>query len=180
MPGPVFLSGDRVSLRPPQESDVDFFQYHYNDPGLRQSIPMVYPQSRDDIREQYVDWTDEAVRLLACSGDDADADRLGFCSLSEMDHDMGRATVDVWFAPDVRGLGFATEALELLVDYAFDELRFHRLDANAIATNDRSQDVFDSLGFTEEGRRVDYYFLDGEYVDRMEYGLLEDEWRVQD
>ncbi|MFB6250845.1 MAG: GNAT family N-acetyltransferase [Halobellus sp.] len=180
MPGPVFLSGERVSLRPPGESDVAFLQHHHNDPGIRQLMPRVYPQSIDAIREEYVEGDDEAVRLLACSGDDADADRLGFCSLSDVDQDMGRAEVDVWFAQDVQGLGFAAEALELLIEYAFDELRLHRLEAATTGTNDRSQALFDRLAFVEEGRRRDYYYLGGDYVDRVEYGLLEPEWREGD
>jgi len=179
MPGPVFLAGDRVTLRPAEESDLEFLARNHNDPTIRQSMPRSYPRRRDAIRDEYVDWGDDAVGLLACAGDDPDADRLGYCALFRIDEDPGRAAVGVWFAPDAQGQGYATDAVELLADHAFDERRLHRLDAAAMATNDRSRALLERVGFTEEGRRRDYYFVGGEYVDRVEYGLLDGERQVE-
>jgi len=170
MPGPVFLSGERVTLRPAEESDLDFLHRNHNDPQVRQSMPRVHPQRRAETRAEYLEG--DAVSLLACEGKGADADRLGFCALFRINEDSGRAEVGVWFAPEVQGQGYATEALELLVGHAFDERRLHRLEAGAMATNDRSRALLERVGFSEEGRRREYYFVAGEYVDRVEYGLL--------
>jgi len=179
MPGPVFLAGDHVTLRPAGEPDLDFLTRNHNDPAVRQSMPRVRPQTREEIRSEYVDWGDDAVGLLACAGEDPDAERLGYCALFRIDEDSGRAEVGVWFAPDAQGRGYATEAVDLLAGHAFDERRLHRLDAGAIATNDRSRALLERVGFTEEGRRRDYYFVGGERVDRVEYGLLAGERRVE-
>lgn len=183
MPGPVFLRGDKVTLRPPEEADLDFLQRNHNDPAVRRSMPRVHPQTREDTREEYVEGFDETVGLLICGDGGADAgdgdgpDRLGFCALFGIDEDSGRAEVGAWLAPEAEGQGYATEGVELLVDYAFEERRFNRLNAGRMATNDRSAALLARLGFTEEGRRREYYFVDGEFVDRVEYGLLADEWR---
>ncbi|WP_123535238.1 GNAT family N-acetyltransferase [Halosimplex salinum] len=182
MPGPVFLRGDRVTLRPPEEEDVDFLQRCHNDPAVRLSMPRVHPQNREDAREEYVEGFDETVGLLICgdggdgNGDDPDPDRLGFCALFRIEEASGRAEIGTWLAPDAEGEGYATDALSTLVDYAFEERRLHRLNAGRLASNDRSAALIDRLEFTEEGRRSDYYFVGGEYVDRVEYGLLADEW----
>jgi RimJ/RimL family protein N-acetyltransferase len=189
MPGPVFLRGDRVTLRPPEESDVAFLARCHNDPAVRRSMPRVYPKRRADIREEHVEGEEDTVGLLVCAGerDDGaagpdetrgdDPERPGFCALFAVDTDSGRAEVGAWLAPEAEGRGYATDALSTLVAYAFDERRFHRLNAGRMATNDRSGALLDRLGFTEEGRRREYYFAGGEFVDRVEYGLLADEWR---
>lgn len=177
MPGPVFLSGDRVTLRPPEESDLDFLNRNHNDHRVRRSMPRVHPQRREDTRGEYLEGSETATGLLACRGEGPEADRLGFCALFRIDEDSGRAEVGVWFAPEAQGQGYATDALELLVGHAFDERRFHRLEAGAMATNDRSRALLERVGFSEEGRRRDYYFVAGEHVDRVEYGLLAGEWR---
>lgn len=189
MPGPVFLRGERVTLRPPEEEDLDFLQRTHNDPAVRRSMPRVRPQQREATREEYVEGADGTVGLLVCggAGDDGESgggvgegetnpERLGFCALFDLDTDSGRGEVGAWLAPDAEGQGYATEALALLIDYAFDERRLHRLNAGRLATNDRSAALLDRLGFSEEGRRAEYYFVGGEYVDRVEYGLLESDW----
>lgn len=175
MPGPVFLRGERVTLRPPEDEDLDFLQRVHNDPAVRRSMPRVHPQNRAATREEYVE-SDGTVGLLICEGEADDADRLGFCALFDIDEDSGRAEVGAWLAPDAEGQGYATEAVSLLVEYAFAERRFHRLNAGRLATNDRSAALLERVGFREEGRRREYYFVEGEHVDRVEYGLLADEW----
>jgi RimJ/RimL family protein N-acetyltransferase len=129
------------------------------------------------------DEDENTVSLLACRGEGPDLERLGFCALFRLNEDAGRAEAGVWFDPGTQGQGFATEAMELLVTHVFTERRLHRLDAGAIATDDRSRALLERLGFTEEGRRRDCYFVDGEYVDRVEYGLLategNGEWRTR-
>ncbi|WP_415379544.1 GNAT family N-acetyltransferase [Halosimplex sp. TS25] len=187
MPGPAFLRGERVTLRPPEDEDLDFLQRTHNDPDVRRSMPRVHPQNREATREEYVEGFDESVGLLICDGADddgergegeaaADPERLGFCALFRMDADSGRAEVGAWLAPDAEGQGYATEALSLLIDYAFAERRLHRLNAGRLATNDRSAALLERLRFVEEGRREDFYFVGGEYVDRVEYGLLASDW----
>lgn len=177
MAGPVFLRGDRVTLRPPEEGDLDFLQRCHNDPDVRLSMPRVHPQRREETREEYVEATENAVGLLICTGDDADPDRLGFCALFRIDEDSGRGEVGAWLAPEAERQGYATDAVSTLVSYAFEERRLNRLNAGRLATNDRSGALLDRVGFTEEGRRREYCFVDGEYVDRVEYGLLAEEWR---
>ncbi|QPV64904.1 GNAT family N-acetyltransferase [Halosimplex litoreum] len=176
MPGPVFLRGDRVTLRPPEDEDLDFLQRNHNDPAVRRSMPRVHPQNREATREEYVEGGDGTVGLLVCDGDGANPDRLGFCALFDIERTSGRGEVGAWLAPEARGEGHATEALSLLVDYAFAERRLERLNAGRLATNGRSAALLDRLGFVAEGRRRGYYFVGGERVDRVEYGLLGDEW----
>lgn len=176
MPGPVFLRGDRVTLRPPAEDDLDFLQRCHNDPDVRLSMPRVHPQSREDTREEYVEATDDATGLLICAGDDDDPDRLGFCALFRINEDSGRAEVGAWLAPEAEGHGYATDGVSTLVSYAFEERRLNRLNAGRLSTNERSGALLDRLGFAEEGCRREYCYVDGEYVDRMEYGLLAEEW----
>jgi ribosomal-protein-alanine N-acetyltransferase len=43
--------------------------------------------------------------------------------------------------------------------------------------NDASRGLLESLGFTEEGRTRKDRFINGEYIDTIQYGLLRKEWR---
>lgn len=70
------------------------------------------------------------------------------------------------------GKGFATEAIKLMVDYAFKKLNLHRLEAGCYSNNIASIKAFKNAGFTEEGRLKERYFWHGEYVDRVCLGIV--------
>lgn len=173
MPGPVFLRGDTVSMRTLEREDLDFLQTHRNHPEVRRMLGRVYPQNRDKVEQDFEGYMSNAVNLLAC----VDGERVGFVALFDWNESSGHAELAYWVAPDQQGNGYATEAVELAVEYAFDERRCHRLDAGAHETNEASRALLEGLGFEEEGRRREHVFLDGEYVDTVLYGLLADEWR---
>lgn len=173
MPGPVFLRGDTVSIRTLEREDLDFLQTHRNHPEVRRMLGRVHPQNHDKVEQDFEGYMSNAVNLLAC----VEGEPVGFVALFDWNESAGHAELAYWIAPDEQGNGYATEAVELAVEYAFDERRCHRLDAGAHATNDASRALLEKLGFEEEGRRREHVFLDGEYVDTVLYGLLADEWR---
>jgi RimJ/RimL family protein N-acetyltransferase len=174
MPGPVFIRGDRLDLRTVTDEDLSFVTKWRNHPDVRRWMPRSRPDLTDDIeafREGFVD--DEGVDFLVCDGDE----RLGLVSMFLVDADSRRARLGAWLKPDVHGEGYGTEAASLLVEYGFEERALRKLVANARADNDPSRGTLEKLGFTEEGRQRDHYYIGGEYVDRVIYGLFADEWR---
>lgn len=65
------------------------------------------------------------------------------------------------------GQGLMHEALTRTIDYAFGELRLHRLMANYLPTNERSGRVLRRLGFVVEGYARDYLFIGGQFRDHV-------------
>lgn len=63
------------------------------------------------------------------------------------------------------GKGIATEAVGLVVDYAFGTLGLHKVLAGCYATNEASLRVFKKCGFKKEGVQVSQWLCDGKYVD---------------
>lgn len=77
----------------------------------------------------------------------------------------------------VRGIPAAVEAMLLLYELAFDELRLHRIYGTVASDNTLMIKWQKSLGMQEEGRLRRHYFLGGHYQDAVCLGLLEDEYR---
>ncbi len=65
------------------------------------------------------------------------------------------------------GTGLLREALEAAIVYVFDELGFHRIEANYMPTNERSGNLLRRLGFTVEGYARDYLFLHDRWRDHV-------------
>lgn len=75
--------------------------------------------------------------------------------------------------------GYATEALEAVVDYAFRELGLHRLHADYYAANTASARLFAKAGFQIEGVYKDHFFVDRVYMDSIRVAKLKPQEAAQ-
>lgn len=175
MPGPVFQSGERVSLHTVEEEDLDAFARARSDPDLRVPLCIDTPENRESLEEFH----EETV-----SGGDGywfvaavDGETVGAVMFPELYESDGVADLAYWVLPEHQNEGYGSEAVSLLLDYGFDDLRLHRVRADCLASNDASRGLLESLGFTQEGRFREASFQDGTHVDVLRYGLLASEWR---
>jgi RimJ/RimL family protein N-acetyltransferase len=107
----------------------------------------------------------------------ADDERVGIVEFDPIDRETRVAELGLWVYPGGQGEGYTREAATLLVNYAFDGLRLHKVTANAYDTNTASRGLLERLGFVEEGVGRGDDFPDGAYHDTHYYGLLDGERR---
>ena len=172
MPGARVASGERVALRTVATEDVPFIQRAFTNPAIRYPLGTQL-KNQDEIES----WNEEANddHFLVCiEGDDAvpgqpDGDDV---------RPIGAVTVEdaAWRRPEVHGEGYGKEGVSLVVDYVFRTYEHPTVGAGAYAFNEASRALLESLGFSEEGRTRKVRFVDGEYVDGIQYGLLRSEW----
>jgi ribosomal-protein-alanine N-acetyltransferase len=202
MPGATVLVGDRVTLTTVESDDLPFLRDGVNHPEVRALVGQPFPTNLEQERGYWADVTErsDAVQVLVTvAGDEADAGDaaepgeegsddgevdgrvpVGVVELDPVDRETGVAELSVWIHPAHHRQGYASEAIELVVGYAFDELRMHKVTANAYARNEASRRMLASLGFVEEGVGREDAFLDGDYHDTHYFGVLEREWRERD
>ena len=72
--------------------------------------------------------------------------------------------------------GYGTEAMTLLLNFAFNELNLHRVFLTVFSYNTRAIRVYEKLGFQLEGRHREYIQRDGQRHDMLLYGILSREW----
>ncbi|MBA5851797.1 GNAT family N-acetyltransferase [Clostridium sp. cel8] len=70
---------------------------------------------------------------------------------------------------DEQGKGYMKEALGLVVNYAFEEMNLHRLEASTLVDNFRSQAVLESCGFNKLGLNKSYLFINGKWRDHITF-----------
>lgn len=79
---------------------------------------------------------------------------------------------------DFRGSGRGSEAVKLLLNYAFGELGLHRISALILEENLASRKTFAKLGFKEEGMYRDSVFKGGKFRNQILVSLLESEFLI--
>lgn len=73
--------------------------------------------------------------------------------------------------------GLMSEAVTAMVDYAFDELELHRVEANCMPENEPSIGLLQKLGFVNEGTSRRYLQIQGRWRDHVHMVMLAEEWR---
>ncbi len=71
-----------------------------------------------------------------------------------------------------QGKGYTSEAVKLICDYAFKELKLHRIEAGVLVDNYGSQRVLEKNGFIQEGLNRKNVQINGVWEDHYIYGLL--------
>lgn len=66
-----------------------------------------------------------------------------------------------------QGMGYMKQAVNLVVEYAFEELELHRIEATTLIDNEKSQRVLRNAGFNELGISEKYLYINGEWRDHV-------------
>jgi len=74
------------------------------------------------------------------------------------------------------GNGHMTEAVSLILKFAFDELGLHRIEANVQPNNLPSIAVLRRCGFTKEGFSRRYLKIGGRWRDHERWAIIKEDW----
>lgn len=148
----IFIKGEKVILRSVDFSDIDTLLLWEN--STDEPLYGIYEEqySREDVvqfienQQRYSIAETEQLRLMICSHED---ERLGAIDLTE--YDGRKAFVSILIADaDNRRKGFASNALQLLVEYA-KSLELRSLYAIILPNNEQSLRLFTRAGFVYKG-----------------------------
>ncbi len=167
------LLGDNIKLRAIEPSDLDIlFQWENNPenwlisnttaPFSKYVLKKYIENSHLDIYEArqlrlMIDLMDEQGHVI---------DVIGTIDLFDFDPVHMRAGVGILIArKDKREKGLASEALSVLMDYAFGTLHLHQVFCNIAVENEASIKLFKKLGFMEVGLQKDWLRRNHEWLD---------------
>lgn len=99
---------------------------------------------------------------------------VGGITLSNVRRGVGQnAMIGYWSGAPYAGKGYMSEALAIVIPFAFQHLRLHRLEAACIPNNIRSISLLKKAGFQQEGLLRSYLKINGVWQDHLLLSLLE-------
>lgn len=178
------LPGTRLHLRSPDRGDwVQWAELR------RQSHAFLKPWepswtadalSRTAFRRRLaryaLDWReDEGYSFFVFRNDDGQL--LGGIALSNVRRGVAEtASVGYWIGQPYAHRGYMSEALALVLAYAFERLGLHRIEAACLPSNMPSRGTLAKAGFQPEGLARKYLCIDGQWQDHLLFALLREDW----
>jgi ribosomal-protein-alanine N-acetyltransferase len=88
-------------------------------------------------------------------------------------------SIGYWVDRDVAGLGLVPESVVVVLQFAFETLRLHRVEVAIIPRNAASRRVADKLQLRNEGTALGFLEINGQWEDHVRYAMTSEEWAVR-
>lgn len=170
----MILKDEVLLLRAIEERDAEVLMELINDPEVENSVcGWSYPVSLSAQKKWIENLSnDTAVRYAI----EINGSVKGVIIISAIDMKNRTANMNIKLLKNVRGNGFATRAVKLIISYCFNELNMHCLTANVIERNIKSRKLWEKLGFCQDGILRERIYKNGSYHNIIAFSLLRKEF----
>ena len=172
------LVGERIYLSPLNIDDTEKYVEWLNDfnvtDGTGRSGSIISLESeKESLLKMLNDKNSGNFAIVNLENDNV----IGNCSIHHIDVQDRTATVGIFIGDEQnRSKGYGTEALKLLIDYAFNYLNMNNIMLGVKSFNERAINCYKKVGFKEFGRRRQSYYLNGKYYDDVFMDILKEEF----
>lgn len=97
---------------------------------------------------------------------------LGIIGHYRIKWEHSRSEIGYMILPEHQGKGIISEAIQLIIDYGFNEMKMHSLEAIIDPDNSASAKVLEKNNFIKEAHLKENEFYDGKFLDTVIYSLL--------
>jgi RimJ/RimL family protein N-acetyltransferase len=173
------MVNENLFLSKIEEHDKEYLYSWFNDSEFLKFYdyyPPV-PQSREEVDKNFKYYENNERAFIFAIKLKESNQIIGVAGYDDIIKENKVATLFIGIGNnDLRGKGYGKEALNLLLDYGFNNEDFHRIQLNVLSFNERAIALYEKSGFVKEGTYREFVLRDNERYDLYLYGLLKNEW----
>lgn len=172
-----FYEGDKIYLRPIEETDIELFYFGRNNPDVRETLflffPMTYEQVKSDVQSIMTSRENLSFTIVEKSTHQP----VGQTSFVRIDYVSRMATffLAIW-DPEYWSKGYGTEATKLMVEYGFEILNLNRIQLHVAVENQNAIRAYEKCGFKIEGTLREAMYHHNRYCDFHLMAILRSEF----
>jgi diamine N-acetyltransferase len=176
--GKNLMVGKNVRLRALEPGDVDLLYAWENDTSIWKVSNTLAPFSRFQLEDyvlntQHDIFASRQLRLMIELLNPGEEERpAGTIDLFDYDPINARAGIGILVREPFRKKGYAAEALDLFIRYAFGTLHLHQLYCNISPVNVASLSLFEKFGFMKCGIKKDWILDDRHWQEEWMFQLI--------
>jgi RimJ/RimL family protein N-acetyltransferase len=175
------LTGSMVTLRELRISDAASLLAMLSTEEVARFISP--PPTTIEGFERFIAWTqrERAAGNYACfavvpHGMDT---AIGIFQVRQLEPGFGTAEWGFALGSAFWGTGVFMDGARMVVDFAFDVIGTHRLEARAAILNGRGNGALRKMGAMQEGILRKSFLRNGQYLDQALWTILDEDWRAQ-
>lgn len=169
------LESRRLYLRRLERTDLERSLKWINTPEIMIMMGSRGPRTAFHQEKWFESVATSQTNIVLALCQKEDHRHIGNLSLFNIDYIDRNAGMTIFIADsELRGKKYGPEATWLLLEYAFDYLNLNKVYAKT--DNPGAARMYEKLGFIKEGVLRQQSFQDGEYVDKIAYGILRSEF----
>jgi len=173
------LETPRLRLRPLELEDAaGIFAIHSDPQALEYwgNDLISLPSEAATLVQANLEWVEAGQCYYWAIEQKAIAGLIGTCTLFRIDDQNRRAEAGYILNREYWEQGLMSEAVEVMIDYAFNTLELHRLEADTDPENAASLALLKKFGFKREGIFRERWLVQGKWHDSDMLGLLRSEY----
>ncbi|WP_274366202.1 GNAT family N-acetyltransferase [Paenibacillus thermotolerans] len=174
---PKFLEGTKVYLRPIEKEDASYYYRSLYEPLGRRltGTQKIYTEEQIERYLESSSSNSSRVHLLITLQETDET--IGDIAVQDIDPTNRNANIRIaLYEERHQGFGYGSEAMRLLLDYAFGVLQLHRVELNVFSYNERAVRAYEKVGFKVEGRQREALYYNYEYHDSILMAILAREY----
>jgi RimJ/RimL family protein N-acetyltransferase len=175
------INTSRLSLRWISVDDVDDFFAIYSNPEVMRywsTPPLPDRNAASKLISEIHDSFERHEILKWGIALPPDNTLIGSVTLFHLDFTHHRAEIGYALGRPYWGKGYMQETLRAVLNYAFEVLNLHRIEADVDPRNAASVKTVERLGFQREGYLRERWQVNGEIQDALFYGLIRPDWET--
>jgi ribosomal-protein-alanine N-acetyltransferase len=167
----------RLLLRELSSADLAVIHHLHSLPEVDKFNTLGIPATLETTEHLLTDWLAQARVVPRSSYIFAAQEAVSQEFVGLMALNLGKASfknAEVWYKvlPAYWGQGLTTEAVKALLNFGFDHLQLHRIEAGCAVENRASIRVLEKVGMTREGRKRQVLPIRGAWVDNYFFAIL--------
>lgn len=180
-PNQVQLESSRLILRKIEIQDaVELFALRSNPVIMKyidrpplmdveEAVALIQKMQNDFLNNQGINWA------ITLKPSDALVGSIGFWRIDKENH---RTEIGYMLQSKHQGKGIMSEAMDMAILFAFENMKVHSIEANTNPQNEASIQLLTSKGFEQEAYFKEHYYFDGKFLDSAIFSLLERNFKL--
>lgn len=158
-----YIDGNKISLNEVNREDLSLFKNWRNYAEQTKNYRTIGPLTEYNQNwywEHVVNSDNHKVFTITKKENGIPIGEIRISYISFID---GTGEIGIILNPQERGKGYGHEALQLILDFAFNRMRLTRIESQYVESNISSAKLFKKAGFVIEGIRRNAKYFDGKY-----------------